>query len=68
MALPGPIDLQLPAPRNELVGVLECPVEAVQKPGQELKGSDSYRLRLWLREQNAPPQLRKTWPAWDSMI
>jgi hypothetical protein len=32
------------------------------------EGLDSYRFRLWPREQEAAPQLRKAWPGWDSMI
>jgi hypothetical protein len=30
------------------------------------EGDDSYRLRLWLTEQAADPELRKRWPGWDS--
>jgi hypothetical protein len=28
------------------------------------EGDDSYRLRLWLRDRPADPQLRKRWPGW----
>jgi hypothetical protein len=28
-------------------------------------GEDSYRLRLWPREQDEPSALRKRWPGWD---
>ena len=28
-------------------------------------GDDSYRLRLWPRDQSSPPMLRKRWPGWD---
>jgi hypothetical protein len=29
------------------------------------EGEDSYRLRLWPRGQDSPPELRKRWPGWD---
>jgi hypothetical protein len=29
------------------------------------EGGDSYRLRLWLTDQAADPELRKRWPGWD---
>jgi hypothetical protein len=29
------------------------------------EGGDSYRLRVWPREQGQPPALRKRWPGWD---
>ncbi|MCP2248148.1 hypothetical protein [Lentzea aerocolonigenes] len=32
------------------------------------EGLDSYRFRLWPRDQESAPQLRKAWPGWDSMI
>ena len=28
-------------------------------------GDDSYRLRLWPRDQDNTPRLRKRWPGWD---
>lgn len=29
------------------------------------EGGDSYRLRLWPRDKDEPPVLRKRWPGWD---
>jgi len=26
---------------------------------------DSYRLRLWIRDQQQDPAVRKRWPGWD---
>jgi hypothetical protein len=28
-------------------------------------GDDSYRLRLWIRDQQQDPAVRKRWPGWD---
>jgi hypothetical protein len=28
-------------------------------------GDESYRLRLWPRDQDQAPELRKSWPGWD---
>ncbi|WP_253777908.1 hypothetical protein [Goodfellowiella coeruleoviolacea] len=30
-------------------------------------GVDSYRLRLWPRENERPPELRKSWPGWQRL-
>lgn len=32
---------------------------------QGADGDDSYRLRLWPRTDDKPPELRKYWPGWD---
>jgi hypothetical protein len=37
---------------------------ALGRAGAE--GDDSYRLRLWLTDHAADPQLRKRWPGWDN--
>jgi hypothetical protein len=29
-------------------------------------GDDCYRLRLWPRDQDSAPALRKRWPGWDA--
>jgi hypothetical protein len=30
------------------------------------EGDDSYRLRLWPRDDDTAPMLRKRWPGWDA--
>ena len=32
------------------------------------EGMDSYRLRLWPRTNDNPPELRKSWPGWERKV